>query len=130
MSPDRPLRSTAASPSPEVPRIHQADTTEDALRPTPHARKKGNDVHHHRRARRPASLGGQRLPSGDWIEITQDCVDLFAEATDDHQWIHVDVDRIRTESPFGGPITHGYLTLSLLSDMVARILDVRGARRL
>ncbi|RYE39722.1 MAG: MaoC family dehydratase [Hyphomicrobiales bacterium] len=72
-------------------------------------------------------LVGQQLDSGNWIEITQDRVNLFADATDDHQWIHVDVERARAASMFGGPIAHGYLTLSLLSDMVARILHVRGA---
>ncbi|WP_275957292.1 MaoC family dehydratase [Rhodococcus pseudokoreensis] len=49
----------------------------------------------------------------------------FADATDDHQWIHVDVERANAESPFGGPIAHGYLTLSLLSAMVLQVLNVR-----
>jgi acyl dehydratase len=54
-------------------------------------------------------------------------VNLFADATGDHQWIHVDVDRARTESPFGGPIGHGYLTLSLLIPMWSQVLAVTDA---
>ena len=57
---------------------------------------------------------GETLGTSDWVEITQDMVNLFAEATGDHQWIHVDVERATKESPFGGPIAHGYLTLSLV----------------
>ena len=60
-----------------------------------------------------AEAAGQELGETDWIEITQKRVDQFAEATDDYQWIHVDVDRAAA-GPFGGTIAHGYLTLSLL----------------
>ncbi len=60
-------------------------------------------------------LVGSELGPTDWVEITQDRIALFAEATGDHQWIHVDVERARAESPFGGPIAHGYLTLSLVN---------------
>ena len=70
------------------------------------------------------SLTGQELGVSEWVEVTQDRVNLFADATGDHQWIHVDVERARTESPFGGPIGHGYLTLSLLIPMWAQILTV------
>ena len=59
------------------------------------------------------AAAGRHLGYTDWIEIDQERVDLFAEATGDHQWIHVDVERATAESPFGGPIAHGYLTLSL-----------------
>jgi acyl dehydratase len=69
---------------------------------------------------------GKRLGTSDWIEITQDQVDLFAEATGDRQWIHVDVDRARRESPFGGPIAHGYLSLSLTNQLLPKIVEVRG----
>ena len=58
-------------------------------------------------------LVGQHLGYSDYMEITQERVNLFADATGDHQWIHVDVERANAESPFGGPIAHGYLTLSL-----------------
>ena len=56
---------------------------------------------------------GQEVAVTDWITITQEQVNLFAQATGDHQWIHVDVEKART-GPFGGPIAHGFLTLSLL----------------
>ena len=59
-------------------------------------------------------LVGTELGSSDWHEVTQEHVDEFAAATGDHQWIHVDVERAKAESPFGGPIAHGYLTLSLI----------------
>ena len=60
-----------------------------------------------------ASAAGQEIGTSDWVLIDQDRVDAFAEATGDHQWIHVDVDRAAA-GPFGGTIAHGYLTLSLL----------------
>jgi acyl dehydratase len=70
------------------------------------------------------SLVGQELGASDWREVTQDAVNLFAEATGDHQWIHVDVERAKKESPFGGPIAHGYLTLSLLVPLFLQVLVV------
>jgi acyl dehydratase len=70
------------------------------------------------------SLKGTELGTSDWVEVTQDRVNTFANATDDHQWIHVDVDRANAESPFGGPIAHGYLTLSLLIPMWSQVLTV------
>jgi acyl dehydratase len=71
---------------------------------------------------------GQHLGHSDWLEITQEQVDQFAEATHDHQWIHVDVERAKRESPFGGPIAHGYLTLSLVSALSAQIIETKGFR--
>jgi acyl dehydratase len=68
------------------------------------------------------SFVGKELGTSDWIEVTQERVNLFADATNDHQWIHVDVERANRESPFGGPITHGYLTLSLLIPMWSEVL--------
>ena len=70
------------------------------------------------------ALKGTELGSSDWHEVTQEHVNLFADATGDHQWIHVDVERARAESPFGGPIAHGYLTLSLLAALSAQVLVV------
>lgn len=67
---------------------------------------------------------GAELGASDWVEVTQDKVDLFADATDDHQWIHVDPERARKESPFGEPIGHGFLTLSLLIPMWSQVLTV------
>src|SRR3712207_5211165 len=72
-------------------------------------------------------LVGSELGTSDWFEVTQQNVNLFAEATGDHQWIHVDVERAKAESPFGGPIAHGYLTLSLLVPLLAQILTVSDA---
>ncbi|RMF75136.1 MAG: MaoC family dehydratase [Alphaproteobacteria bacterium] len=57
---------------------------------------------------------GEELVCSNWLTVTQDMVNAFADTTRDHQWIHVDVERARRESPFGGPIAHGFLTLSLL----------------
>jgi acyl dehydratase len=71
---------------------------------------------------------GQHLGHSDWVEITQEQVDKFAEATHDHQWIHVDVERAKRESPFGGPIAHGYLTLSLVSALSGEIIEATGFR--
>lgn len=59
------------------------------------------------------TLKGQELGTSDWYDITQEAVNTFADATGDHQWIHVDVERAKAESPFGGPIAHGFMTLSL-----------------
>lgn len=73
------------------------------------------------------SLKGAELGASDWIEVTQDRVNTFADATGDHQWIHVDVERAKKESPFGGPIGHGYLTLSLLIPLWSQMLTVTDA---
>ena len=71
---------------------------------------------------------GEHLGTSDWTEITQGQVNIFAEATGDHQWIHVDVDRANAESPYGGPIAHGYLSLSLLPALGWQIYSTEGAR--
>jgi acyl dehydratase len=68
---------------------------------------------------------GRHLGYSDWLEITQDRVNLFAEATGDHQWIHVDPGRAGA-GPFGGTIAHGYLTLALSNFLMPQILEVRG----
>ncbi|SOD98326.1 MaoC family dehydratase [Blastococcus haudaquaticus] len=73
------------------------------------------------------TLKGAELGTSEWVEVTQDRVNLFADATGDHQWIHVDVERAKAESPFGGPIGHGYLTLSLLIPMWSEVLTVSDA---
>ena len=64
---------------------------------------------------------GREMGTSDWIEVGQDRIDAFAACTGDHQWIHVDVERARRESPFGGTIAHGYLTLSLVAPMLAQL---------
>ena len=68
---------------------------------------------------------GQQLGHSDWLEITQERIDLFAEATGDHQWIHVDPERAKA-GPFGATIAHGYLTQSLVNYFLPQIVDVRG----
>jgi acyl dehydratase len=68
---------------------------------------------------------GEHLGYSEWREVTQEQVDLFADATDDHQWIHVDVERA-TAGPFGGTIAHGYLTLALLPFFMTRIYRIDG----
>ncbi len=71
---------------------------------------------------------GVHLGYSDYIEITQERVNTFAEATGDHQWIHVDPERAKQESPFGGPIAHGYLTLSLGPALAPQIFSVEGIK--
>jgi acyl dehydratase len=68
---------------------------------------------------------GEHLGYSDWHEVTQDQVNRFADATGDHQWIHVDVERAKA-GPFGGPIAHGYLTLSLGPVLMPEVLRVEG----
>lgn len=72
------------------------------------------------------SLVGEHLGYSEWLEITQERVNQFAEATGDFQWIHVDVERATRESPFGGPIAHGYLTLSLTPTLLPQVVEVSG----
>src|SRR5262245_37128425 len=64
---------------------------------------------------------GRELGVSDWVVVGQDRIDTFAACTGDRQWIHVDVERARRESPFGGPIAHGYLSLSLVAAMVVEV---------
>ena len=71
------------------------------------------------------SLVGKHLGYSDWLVIDQDRVNLFADATGDHQWIHVDPERAKA-GPFGGPIAHGYLTLSLVPVLLDEVLTVEG----
>jgi len=68
---------------------------------------------------------GRELGTSDWLEITQERVNQFADATGDHQWIHVDPVRAAA-GPFGGPIAHGYLTLSLSNALLPEIVEVQG----
>jgi acyl dehydratase len=71
---------------------------------------------------------GEEIVVSDWLEISQQRIDQFAEAGGDHQWIHVDVERARRESPFGTTIAHGFLTLSLLSKLLADSIRFTRAR--
>src|SRR4051812_12087849 len=72
-------------------------------------------------------LVGQELAVSGWSTVTQEQVNQFAEATGDHQWIHVDVERAKA-GPFGAPIAHGFLTLSLIPKLVESCIEIRGTR--
>ena len=72
-------------------------------------------------------LVGQHIADSDWIEVTQERIQLFADATNDHQWIHLDAERAKA-GPFGTTIAHGFLTLSLLPEMAASAFAVSEAR--
>lgn len=74
------------------------------------------------------NLVGEEIGVSDWIEITQERINKFAEATGDHQWIHIDTERAKTELPGGTTIAHGFLTLSLLPKIVQNIYKVKGVR--
>ena len=71
-------------------------------------------------------LAGQLVSHSPWLTITQEMVNAFADVTGDHQWIHVDVERARRESPWKSPIAHGYLTVSLISRLNPQALKVLG----
>ena len=72
-------------------------------------------------------LTGTELGTSDWVEVTQDRVNQFADATDDHQWIHVDQEKAKA-GPFGTTIAHGFLSLSLLVPLVAQVYRVDGVK--
>ena len=77
-----------------------------------------------------AAYEGKELGVSEWVQITQERTDQFANATDDHQWIHVDVERCKTESPFGQTIAHGYLTISMIPLMWGQIIEVNNLERM
>jgi len=72
------------------------------------------------------ALTGQEVGVSDWLPVTQKMIDQFAELTGDPQWIHVDVERAKRETPFGSTIAHGFLTVSLLPQLTREAVDVRG----
>lgn len=74
------------------------------------------------------SLAGTEVAVSDWIVVDQERIDLFADATGDRQWIHVDAERARRDSPFGGTVAHGYLTLSLLPVLLEQSIALRQVR--
>lgn len=77
-----------------------------------------------------ANYLGKDLGASEWLEVTQDRINLFADATLDHQWIHVDEARARVESPYKSTIAHGYLTLSLLPHLWEQIIEVNNIKML
>jgi acyl dehydratase len=72
---------------------------------------------------------GEQLGPSEWLTVTQEMIDKFSEATGDHQWIHVDVERARRELPGGTTIAHGYLTLSLLPRLAPTLMTITGRKR-
>lgn len=72
---------------------------------------------------------GQELGVSDWVLVDQEMIDKFADATGDHQWIHVDVERAKQELPTGNTIAHGYLTLSLVPRMAPQIMEIKQRSR-
>src|SRR5450830_1821990 len=76
------------------------------------------------------ALTGQEVAVSDWFDITQEQVDRFADATGDHQWIHVDVERSKRELPFGGTVAHGFLTLALLPMMMGQSISMGDVKML
>lgn len=77
-----------------------------------------------------ASHLGEKLGESDWLQVDQDRINMYADATLDHQWIHVDVERAKEESPYHSTIAHGYLTLSLLPYLWQQIVEVRNIKML
>lgn len=71
---------------------------------------------------------GKEIVVSEWMEISQERIDRFAECTEDHQWIHVNPERARRESPFGGAIAHGFLTVSMLSRLLNSSLEFQTAK--
>lgn len=74
------------------------------------------------------ALVGQQLGTSDWVEITQQRVNAFADGTGDHQWIHCDPERARAESPYGSTIAHGFLTLSMGPALTQQVLNIEGIK--
>lgn len=76
------------------------------------------------------NLSGECLGTSEWLTINQNVIDHFADSTFDHQWIHVDVERAKTDSPYHTTIAHGYLTLSLIPHFLDDIIEVRNLKQL
>lgn len=75
-------------------------------------------------------MAGQEVGVSEWLEVSQQVIDQFAEVTGDPQWIHTDPERAKSESPFGGTIAHGFLTLSLLPQLRAQAFEIRVPSRM
>jgi acyl dehydratase len=73
---------------------------------------------------------GKEIAASEWMVVTQERINQFAEATEDRQWIHVDRERSKRESPFGATVAHGFLTLSLISYLMRQAIQIRGGVRL
>lgn len=77
-----------------------------------------------------AAYKGKELGVSEWVKISQDRINQFADATDDHQWIHVDQEKCKVESPFGQTIAHGYLTISMIPLMWSQVIEVNNLERM
>ena len=77
-----------------------------------------------------AAYEGKELGVSNWIELSQERINMFADATDDHQWIHVDTEKAKVESPFSQTIAHGYLTISMVPHMWNEIIEVNNLERM
>ncbi len=73
---------------------------------------------------------GKQIATTEWLTVTQERIQQFADATGDHQWIHVDVERSKRESPYKNTIAHGFLTLSLLPQLMPQVLEVKNGVRM
>jgi acyl dehydratase len=73
---------------------------------------------------------GKQIATTDWLTVTQERIQQFADATGDHQWIHIDVERSKRESPYKTTIAHGFLTLSLLPQLMPQVLQIKGGIRM
>ena len=76
------------------------------------------------------SLANSEIGESGWLDVTHEMVDLFADVTHDHQWIHCDIQRAKRESPYGGPVVHGFFTLSLIPCLQKQILTITGVSRI
>ncbi|MGV0878953.1 MaoC family dehydratase [Martelella sp. FLE1502] len=85
-------------------------------------------MQHFSSPRELVNLAGTTFEPSEWMTITQETIDAFAQATGDHQWIHVDVERAKREAPGGKTIAHGYLLMSLLGTLMPQILEVKSDR--
>ncbi len=73
-------------------------------------------------------LEGKQLPEGDWMTVTQEMINDFAKATGDFQWIHIDVEKATKYSPFKKPVAHGFMSVSMLSNMLGALIEVKSAQ--
>ncbi|HVT92088.1 MAG TPA: MaoC family dehydratase [Bryobacteraceae bacterium] len=77
-----------------------------------------------------SALAGEEIGTSDWLTVTQELIDRFAELTGDRQWIHIDSERAARETEIGRTIAHGFLTVSLLSELSRQAVDVRGSHKM
>src|SRR5690606_28450524 len=127
-SPERSLGSRSLSRSPSCSRCHvppqERSSRARCVHSSPDERRKGMSVVV-RGLAGLKGLAGSELEPSRWLTMSQDRIQTFADATGDHQWIHVDVERART-GPFGGTIAHGYLTLAIIIPLWTEMVQIEG----